>query len=276
MRRTKYLWLMVLVLGLALVAMGCGGSDQPSDEQSGQETEKTTLELIQEKGVLVAGLDDTFAPMGYRDENNNLVGYDIDMGEEIAKRLGVEIQWVPTEWGGVMGALKSKQFDIILSGMSITEERKQEIDFTRHYVEAGIGMVVLADNDDIVVGDDMKGKVVATQTGSSGYLACQELGLEDVRLYDQYPEAFQDLALGRVDVIVVDLTTAVHFMELKPDTYKIAGEPLVDDYYGIGVRKEDTDLREAINEVLTEMMADGTLSAISQKWFQGADLSPEA
>lgn len=277
MGRTKLLWLIILVMGLAVFAAGCGGDKaDKSDEQVNPGTEKTTWEMIQEKGVIVAGLDDTFAPMGYRDEKTNeLIGFDIDMGKELGKRLGVKVEWQPTDWDGVMGALNSKKFDVIISGMSVTEKRKEVIDFSKNYVNAGIGMVVKKDNTNINSADDLEGKNIATQTGSSGETACQDLGLEDVKLYDQYPEAFQDLAIGRVDVVVVDVTTAAHFVSKKPDTYKVVGGRIVEEPYAIGIRKEDKDLQEAINAALTEMQKDGTLTAISMKWF-GDDVTPEA
>lgn len=283
MEKKRYVLLVALLLALALVVTGCGGeaaNNETANNETGQSTEgtgeeKTTWELIQERGVLVAGLDDTFAPMGFREEGTNeLVGFDIDMGEELAKRLGVKIQWQPTEWKGVLGSLNSKKFDVVISGMSITEERLKEIDFSIPYLNTGIGMVVKKGNTSIKTAEDLKDKRVATQTGSSGYKATQKLGLTNVVLYDQYPQAFQDLSLGRVDVIVVDLTTAAHYVTLKPGEYDILDERLVDDIYGIGIRKEDKDLKEAIDNALREMKKDGTLAAISKKWF-GKDLTPE-
>lgn len=274
MKMKRYALLVALMLALAVVITGCGG--EAANNETGQATEgKTTLELIKERGVLVAGLDDTFAPMGFREEGTNeLIGFDIDMGEELAKRLGVRIEWQPTEWKGVLGSLNSKKFDVVISGMSITEERLKEIDFSIPYVNAGIGMVVRKGDTSVNSAEDLKNVKVATQTGSSGYEATKKLGLDDVALYDQYPQAFQDLSLGRVDVIIVDLTTAAHYVSLKPDEYDILEERLVDDIYGIGIRKEDQDLKEAIDNALREMKEDGTLSAISQKWF-GSDLIPE-
>jgi len=276
--KRKGLWLTLLVLGLALAVAGCGGGQETGESGQQADTEKTTWEQIQEEGVLVAGLDDTFAPMGYRDaQTNELIGFDIDMGAELGKRLGVEIEWQPTDWDGVIAALNSKKFDVIISGMSVTDERKEVINFSKNYVNAGIGMVVSKDNTEISNAEDLKqldGERIATQTGSSGETACKELGLENVKLYDQYPEAFQDLAIGRVDVIIVDVTTAAHYVSKKPDTYKVVGERLVEEPYAIGIRKDDTDLKEAIDAALTEMMEDGTLTEISMKWF-GDDVIPK-
>ncbi len=279
MKSKKILWLLVLVMAVALVAVGCGGNEEPAANEQGadEQTEKSTWEIVQETGVLRVGLDDTFRPMGFRDENNELIGFDIDMGAELGKRLGFEIEWIPTDWNGVTGALNANKFDAIINGMSITEERKKVIDFSIPYVNASIGMVVKADNNDIKSGEDLKGKVVATQAGSSGYEACKSLvedGIIDeanLKLYNQYPEAFQELSLGRVDVIVVDVTTAEDYIA-ESEEYKLVEEPLVDDLYAIGLRKGDTELKEALDKALLEMMEDGTLAEISKKWFDGKDM----
>ncbi|WP_449241512.1 transporter substrate-binding domain-containing protein [Desulfoscipio gibsoniae] len=281
MRRTKCLWLLMLVLSLALVAAGCGG-EEPAGKSDGQavsgDTEKTSWELIQEKGVMTIGLDDTFRPMGFRDEKGELVGFDIDMGKEIEKRLGIKMEWIPTDWNGVTGALNAKKFDVVINGMSITKERAAAIGFSIPYVNASIGMAVLKDNTDINTKDDLKGKTVATQAGSSGCEACKSLIEEGIikeaglRQYNQYPEAFQDLSIGRVDVVVVDVTTAEDYIGEKPDAYKIIKKPLVEDMYAIGLRKEDKDLKEVLDKTLREMMADGTLTEISKKWFDGKDM----
>lgn len=281
LRKSKLFGVVLLVACLALLVAGCGGdktADKPGDQTNGGNAEKTTWQLIQEKGVMTVGLDDTFRPMGFRDEKGQLVGFDIDMGKELEKRLGIKLEWIPTDWSGVTGALNSKKFDVVINGMSITEERKKVIDFSIPYVNASIGMAVKVDNNDIKNKEDLKGKTIATQAGSSGYEACKELvkdGIIDesqIKQYNQYPEAFQDLALGRVDAVVVDITTAADFVNKKPDVYKIVEEPLVEDFYAIGLRKEDKDLKEVLDKTLKEMIEDGTLSSISKKWFDGKDM----
>ncbi|MCF8010240.1 MAG: amino acid ABC transporter substrate-binding protein [Clostridiales bacterium] len=280
MKKNLLLWVISAVLGLSLVAAGCGGQDNESN--SGDQNDKaksTTWQQVQEDGVLKVGLDDTFAPMGYHDpDTNELIGFDIDMGKELAKNLGVEIEWQPTEWEGVIASLKTKKFDAVISGMSVTEKRKKQIAFSDNYLQAGIGMVVKKSNDNsIKTAEDLKelkSDEIATQTGSSGETACDELELGEVKLYDQYPEAFQDLAIGRVNVVIVDVTTAAHYVSKKPDTYKIVGERLVKEPYAIGLRKADAELQKEINKALSEMKEDGTLTEISQKWF-GNDLIPE-
>lgn len=252
--------ILMLIVGLA----GC--SNAPAED-----AEMSTWERIQADGKMVVGLDDTFAPMGYREEGtNDLIGFDIDMGNEMASRLGIEIEWLPTEWKGVMGSLNSNKFDAIINGMSVTEDREKEIDFTEPYINAGIGAVVVADSD-IDSLDGLAEMLVGTQTGSSGAEACETLGYENVSFYDQYPNAFQDLSIGRIDVVVVDATTAAHFVDTKPGEYRILEGRLVDDNYAIGLRKEDDQLEAEFNRVLLEMKEDGTLATISIKWF-GDDL----
>lgn len=269
--KKRSLWLVVLMLTLALVAAGCGGADKEKSAATSEPTkqEKNTLEQIKEKGVIVAGLDDTFAPMGYRDENNKLVGFDIDMGEEMAKRLGVKMQWQPTQWDGVIMALESKRFDIILSGMTVTEERKKSINFSENYVGDGQVMVVKKGVTGFNTAADLKGQVLGTQAGSSGEEAAKKIeGTKEIKLYKTYPEAFTDLQIGRIPVVICDRITASFYISKRTDTFEIVGEKLTNEPLAIGIRKSDPELKEAIDKVLKEMKEDGTLTKISMKWFK--------
>jgi polar amino acid transport system substrate-binding protein len=266
-------------MAISLMAVGCGG-EKPAEQGNNAQESQDSWAVIKEKGVMVVGLDDTFRPMGYRDENGDLVGFDIDMGKELEKRLDIKVEWMPTDWGGVTGALNAKKFDAIINGMSITEDRAKVIDFSIPYVNASIGMAVVKDNDDIKTAEDLADRIVGTQSGSSGYEACKKLiedGLmkeENLRLYNQYPEAFLDMEIGRVDVLVVDVTTAEDFIEKSPDKYKVANDALVDDRYAVGIRKGDTEFKAVLDQAITDMIKDGTLSEISKKWFDGKDITP--
>lgn len=267
--KKKGLLMVILLVTLALLAVGCGGGEKEkpaATPEPAQQAEKNALELIKEKGVMVVGLDDTFAPMGYRDEQNNLVGFDIDMTEEIGKRLGVKIEWQPTQWDGVILALDSKRFDVIISGMTVTEERKKSINFSTPYINDGLVMVVKKGTTGFNTAEDLKGKVIGTQAGSSGEEACKKMGLE-AKLYKTYPEAFNDLQIGRTQVVVVDAMTAGHYLSKRTDTFEIVGEQLTQEPMAIGIRKADTELKAALDQVIAEMQKDGTLTSISQKWF---------
>ncbi|GAB6181530.1 amino acid ABC transporter substrate-binding protein [Desulfotomaculum defluvii] len=268
--KKRSLWFLIMVLALALVAVGCGGGEkeQATNQEPAAQTEKNTFEQIKEKGVIVAGLDDTFAPMGYRDENNKLVGFDIDMGEEIAKRLGIKIEWQPTQWDGVIMALESKRFDIILSGMTVTEERQKSINFSVPYVGDGQIMVVKKGATGFNTAADLKDQVVGTQAGSSGEEAAKKIeGTKEVKLYKTYPEAFTDLQIGRIPVVVCDRITASYYISKRTDTFEIVGEQLTKEPLAIGIRKSDPELKAEIDKVLDEMKKDGTLTEISMKWF---------
>lgn len=276
--RKKSFWLVVLVLSLTLLVTGCGGAEKEKSAtpKPAKQAEKNTLESIKEKGVLVAGLDDTFAPMGYRDENNKLLGFDIDMGEELGKRLGVKIEWQPTQWEGVILALDSKRFDIILSGMTVTEKRKESINFSVPYVNDGLVMVVKKGTTGFNTEADLKDKVVGTQAGSSGEEAVKKMeGLKETKLYKTYPDAFNDLQVGRIPVVVSDAMTAGHYLEKRADIFEVVGEQLTKEPMAIGIRKSDPELKEAIDKALIDMQKDGTLTAISMKWFQ-KDITPKS
>lgn len=283
-KEKKWVLILLLILGLALFAAGCGGSQdappaesqEPQGETGGgnEQQEASTLDAILERGVLVAGLDDSFAPMGFRDENNELVGFDIDMGAEIAKRMGIEIEWQPTDWDGVISALQTKRFDVIISGMTITPERAQQVNFTEPYVVAGVVALVKAGNDSVKTADDLAGKVVGIQGGSSGENVVAELeGLKEVKRYKQFPECLADLEIGRIDVGIVDVTVAAHFLALRPGVFEIA-TPLNEEFFAIATRQEDTALLDELNRIIAEMKADGTLYDISMKWF-GENVVPE-
>lgn len=284
-RKTKGLMILFLILGLAIFAAGCGGTNdappatdqEPQGEVDGgneQPAEQNTLSVIKDKGIWVAGLDDSFAPMGFRDEKNELVGFDIDMGIEIANRMGVEIEWQPTDWDGVVSALQTKRFDSIISGMTITPTREAEVNFTQPYVVAGVVALVQENNDTIHNAEDLSGTIVGIQGGSSGEEVVKELeGLKDVKRYKQFPECLADLEIGRTDAAIVDVTVAAHFLALRPGVFKIA-TPLNEEFFAIAVRKDDPELLVELNSIIDDMKTDGTLHEISMKWF-GENVVPE-
>lgn len=250
----------VFLVSLFILTVGGCGKTKPSSE---------AFSLVKERGYLVAGLDDTFAPMGYRDETNTLVGFDIDFGTELARRMGVNIQWRPTAWDGVILALDSKRFDVIISGMTVTEERKKSISFSTPYINDGLVMVVRKGTAGIDDAADLAGRVVGTQAGSSGEEAAKKMsGLKEVKLYNTYPDAFTDLQVGRIPVVVVDAMTAGHYLGKRPGIFEVTGAQLTQEPMAIGIRKADKGLKEAIDQAIAAMQMDGTLKAISLKWFQ--------
>lgn len=277
----KFFSLVMVLFLFLLILAGCGQSaDNNSDKQndsSGSEqvntgTEDDSLEKIIKAGKITIGIDDAFPPLEFRDEKNNLIGYDIDLSREAAKRLGVEAEWIPTDWNGVLLALNSGKFDIVWSGLSITAERAKEIDFSPAYLNGAQMVVVKADNDTIKTVEDLKGLVVGTQLGSTSEVAANKVeGLKELKKYSKFTEAFMDLANGRTSAIVVDELVGRYYMTQRPNEFKVVF-PLVKEPIGIGYRKTDKALQEALNKVMKEMKEDGTTAEISKKWF-GEDIS---
>lgn len=260
----------IMILALAVIVSGCSkpAAEPASSKTENQPAAESTWDRIKKEGKFVVGLDDAFAPFGFRNDKNELVGFDIDLGEALAKRLGIKIEWQPAEWSGVVMSLKTKKFDAIWSGMSITEERKAEVNFTTPYIGSAQAIVVLADNTDIKGKDDLTGKIVGTQLGSTGEVACKKLeGLKDLKTYDVYTEALNDLKTGRLNAVVTDDITARYYFQQQPDAFEILDDILSYEPMGIAIRKEDTELLEVINKEIQSMIEDGTYKTISEKWF---------
>ena len=260
MKKTMAIILMIILVGALFT--GCKKSD----------TAVNSLEQIKKDGVIKMGLDDSFPPMEFRDEKNNLVGFDIDLGNEIAKKLGVKAEFVTNDFSGIILAMQAGKFNIALTTLSITDERKKTIDFSKPYIMEGQIVVVKNDNTQIKEPSDLEGKTAACQLGSTSEQAVQSVkGLKELKKYDKIPQAFQDLSIGRIDAVVVDEIVGLYYMTQKPNEYKVLEKKLSDEPVGIGFKKEDKDLQAEIQKALDELKEDGTLSKLSVKWF-GTDL----
>ena len=227
--------------------------------------------------TFVLGLDDSFPPMGFRDENHEIVGYDIDLAKEACARLGLELKLQPIDWNAKELELNTKNIDCIWNGFTITDERKQAMTFSPAYLRNAQVAVVRADSG-IKSLADLAGKKVATQAGSSGKEAIDDTpefkdSLGEVVEVKDYLTALMDLEAKGVDAVVMDLIVANDCIRRSgKDSFAILDESLAAEEYGIGFRKGDTELMEKIWGALQEMAADGTVAKISEKWL-GADLS---
>ncbi len=234
--------------------------------------EDDSLARIKEEGKFVVGLDDTFAPMGFRDEDGNLVGFDIDLAKVAAERMGVEVEFKPVEWDGVILSLRSGMIDLIWNGMTITEERAAKINFTDPYMN-NRQVIAVNKNSDIQTFSDLAGKIVGLQMGSSSFNALndnEELlnSLKEVKQYATNAEALMDLQIGRIDAVVVDeMHGRYYYISKLPGVYRVLEEDLGWELYGVGVRKEDVSFLNELNRVMNEMKEDGTAEEISIKWF---------
>ncbi|WP_295294929.1 amino acid ABC transporter substrate-binding protein [uncultured Brachyspira sp.] len=235
-----------------------------------------SLQKVKENGKLVLGLDDTFAPMGFRDEEGNIVGFDIDLAKEVANRLGVELVAKPVDWSSVVLSLKKGDVDVVWNGFAINETRKEQVNFTKPYLNNRLMIVKNADRADIKTKDDLKGKILGVQTGSSNYesLEADPISKEakEVRQYDIYANAFLDLEAKRIDAVVVDEIVGRYYISKeKADFEVLEDNPITSQYLSVGLRKTDTELLNAIDKALDDMRADGKASEISTKWF-GKDI----
>ena len=227
--------------------------------------------------TLIIGVDDTFAPMGFLDESNELVGFDIDLARAAAERLGVTVEFQVINWDMKEQELNQGNVDLIWNGYSITDERKEQVNFTDPYLDNEQVVVTMADSG-ITSLEDLNGKVVAAQINSSAVDALDahpEISdtFADRPVFDTNDMAIMDMEAGRSDAVVADKVLLDYVISHKddPSQYMILGEGLGSEEYAVGVRKDDEALLNALNQVLAELKSDGTAAEISEKWF-GADI----
>ena len=261
----------IFVAALLLVTMvfaGCGGG--------GGEQAKTDDAKKPDK--IVIGLDDEYAPMGFKDEQNKIVGFDVDLAKEAAKRLGTEVEFKAIDWNSKEAELKSGRIDIIWNGLDITPERQQNMLFSDPYMDNRQIVFVKKGNDQGITSEsDLAGKTVGTQAGSTAeaYIAGNAAlkdSLKEFKTYGDYVSAFMDLENGRIDALVCDEIVGRYAMSKqdgKFDALNVTVGPVSE--FGIAFRKDDNELRDKVQKVFDEMVKDGAAKKISEQWFQ-ADL----
>ena len=224
---------------------------------------------------VVIGLDDNFPPMGFRDEKNQLVGFDIDLAREAAKRLGIEVEFKPIDWSAKEAELHGKRVDVLWNGLTITEERKKHINFTKPYM-ANHQIILVPSASEIQTKADLAQKVVGAQEGSSAIDAIQK----DAPVYESFKElktfgdnvtALMDLSAGRLDAVVMDEVVGRYLAEKREGEYRVLEDNFGTEDYGVGVHLENTDLHAKLDKTLDEMKQDGTAGRIATEWF-GADI----
>lgn len=222
-----------------------------------------------EKSKLIIGVDDAFPPMTYRDSNtNDIIGFDVDMGKEIAKRMDVKLEWQPIEWNGMVQSLKTKKVDMVICGVTITPKREEQIFLSEPYMNAGISMAIKKGYVGISSIKDLADKRIGVQISSSGANGLIRLGFtENVLTYDAYPAAFNDVGIGRIDVVVVDTVVGAYFIKERSNEFELLPEKIITEKYGVAIAKDNIDLQKKINEVICAMKADGFLENIGAKWF---------
>ena len=246
---------LILVLAFALSACGSGASAG---------------------NVLRVGVDDSYPPMEFKDESGKQVGFDIDLANEIGKRLSMKVEFISTAWSGIFTALEADKYDCIISSLSITEDRKKSLLFTQPYV-ANSQVIVVAKGDTSIASEkDLKDKIVGVQMGTTAEEACvkyqESIKFKDFKKYEQVIEPFADLKTGRINAIVVDEVVARYYLQKDNSSFQLAGGRLTNEPIGIGFKLSNTALKDKVDKAISDIIADGTLKQLSQKWF-GEDLT---
>ncbi len=255
-------FLMVALLLVTIVFAGCGGGDNAKPEES-----KITI-----------GLDDEYAPMGFKNEQNEIIGFDVDLAKEAAKRLGSQVEFKAIDWNSKEAELKSGRIDIIWNGLDITPERQENMLFSDPYMDNRQIVFVKKGNDQGIHSEaDLAGKTVGTQAGSTAeaYVdknAALKDSFREFKTYGDYVSAFMDLENGRIDALICDEIVGRYAMSKQGDKFDaldVTVGPV--SQFGFAFRKDNTALRDKVQKVFDEMVKDGTAKKISEQWF-GADL----
>lgn len=276
-RKVTALFMAAAVLG----SVGLTGCSSQGSGQSSRENSSTgsgdLLAQIQERGEIVIAMEGTWAPWTYHDESGTLVGFDVEVGQQIAEALGVETTSVEGEWDGLLAGLDAGRYDIMINGVDITEERSDAYDFSDPYAYNRTAVIVSGDNTDIASMEDLEGKRTAN-TISSTYAEVAEGYGAEVTGVDDLNQTFELLLSGRIDATLNAEVTYYDYMEAHPDAnIKIACLDPEATQVAIPFRKgEDTaSLREAVNQALADMREAGALAELSEKYF-GTDITQPA
>lgn len=261
--------LVIATLSLsAILLVGSCAKPPVTEEKTEVVTEEEVKFTTVKEGVLTIGSDIAYPPFE-NVEGEEYVGFDIDMGKEIAKRLGLEEEFVNTAWDGIFQALIVHKFDIVISAVTITPERDEEMDFSNPYFDSDQSIATTEDSG-IKTEADLEGKILGVQIGTTGELEAkkisEEINIAEIKTYDDILLAYEDLKAGRIDAIINDFPTSLYIVKENPGLI-LADTISTGEQYGIVFAPDTPELLEAVNEVLKEMKDDGTYQQIYDKWF---------
>lgn len=248
------------IISTALVAVA--GSTLPF---GGRAFAETTLQKIKRTRIMTVGTSAAYAPFEYV-ADGKIIGYDVDLGEAVAKRMNVKAEWQDIDFKGIVAALKSGRVDVLFTALTKTKEREEQISFSDQYYDAGIGAAKQAGSP-IANPEDLNGKIVGVQIGSSGQIFVRENvpGVKEMKTYDAILLALKDLENKRVDAVVNPLPSIRYNMKGLPglEVTKVWRTAVV----AVGIRKEDDDFRTEINAQLAALKQEGFLASLDKKWF---------
>lgn len=256
---------MKLLKALAVAALVQAATFVPA--QAGE-----NLNAIKQAGTLKIGTEGTYAPFTFHDASGKLVGFDVEIGEAVAEKLGVKAQFLEGKWDGLIAGLDAKRYDVVINQVGITDARKQKYDFSEPYIASKAVLIIREGDDSIKSFEDLKGKKSAQSLSSNFGKLAEKAGAELVGT-DGFDQSIQLVLTRRADATINDSLSFLDFKKQKPGApVKIAAEQANADYSGIILRKGEPELQAAINKALADIKADGTYNKISTKYF-GQDVS---
>ena len=221
--------------------------------------------------VITVATDATWPPMEMVDENKNIVGFDIDFFRAVAAEAGLEPRFQNTAWDGIFAGIAAGKYDAIISSVTITEERRKTMDFSIPYINAGQVLIVPKTTQNVTVLADLQGRRVGAQIGTTGAFEVTKTPGVELRSYDEIGLAFEDMAAGRIHGVVCDTPVAADYALQRAEykeRFKIVGEPFTDEYYGIVVRKGNTELLDLINKGIRAVQEKGIDKQLAEKWLR--------
>lgn len=257
-------WLTIVCLVLSIgMLVGCGKSEDTSGSSN-----DAVLESIEDTGTLKVGVDATFPPFEFKNDQNEFDGFDIDLIREVAAELGAsKVEFVDTEFKGLIPGLQARHFDIVVSAMYITEERKETVDFSDTYFPGGLSIMVKEDNNTTEGIEDLYGKKVSVQIGTKSLKFLEENHPEiEIVGVEKNVDMFLELESGRVEAVVTGRPAAMVYAKESKDV-KVLEVELTNEEYGYAFRKENQALRNEINNALKTLKENGVYEQTVQKWF---------
>lgn len=245
----------ILVIAVSVASIACGKQDTKIDA-SGLKTIKA--------GVLTVGSDTTYPPMEYK-EGDKIVGFDVDLTQAIADKIGLKLDYQTSAWDGIFPALIAHKFDMVISAVTITPDREKEMNFSTPYYKVDQTALVKADSGIDSV-SKLDGKIAGVQIGTTGEIEAKKIANLKVNTYDDNLLAIEDLKAGRVDAVICDSIVGDVYAKDNADV-KVGFVITTNESYGIAFAKDTPELRDAVNTALKSLMDDGTFAEISKKWF---------